>query len=304
MGLLNKIIFRFDDDFLPDEAVSEWVLHQQSPPPESGDPEVMAFVVKPLGSKAHRGILRRHAGPPFRTARRQSRRRLRQGGAHRDVWSRPGRPYPGRPDQGTHWGQNPWTPRAYSAALPGASKMHAELAKPVDDLVFFAGEAAGSGGIQRQSRRRLCLRRAAASRAVQASLAERRPPARAADRPESRRELRPRPPLKAHGASWRRRSSAACARRRQWKECDPSRATGGTGGDLFAFPLNNSQLTPRRPPLHSMLPLHSSPMSLMWLYDFRAGFCTWWWERCRLRTDRADRDPARFCPAGLATSIQ
>jgi hypothetical protein len=86
MGLLNKIIFRFDDDILPHEADSEWVLHQQSPPPETGEPEVMAFVVKPR-QQTHCWILRGHAGRPLREARRQGRRRLRQGGAHPDVWS-------------------------------------------------------------------------------------------------------------------------------------------------------------------------------------------------------------------------
>jgi monoamine oxidase len=43
----------------------------------------------------------------------------------------------------THWGQTPWALGAYSAALPGASKEHAAMAEPVDDRVFFAGEACG-----------------------------------------------------------------------------------------------------------------------------------------------------------------
>ena len=43
----------------------------------------------------------------------------------------------------TRWGQNPWSLGSYSAALPGASKMHTVMARPVADRVFFAGEACG-----------------------------------------------------------------------------------------------------------------------------------------------------------------
>jgi monoamine oxidase len=70
----------------------------------------------------------------------------------------------------THWGQNPWTLGAYSAALPGASRMHEELAKPVDDLVFFAGEAAGPVEYN-GSLASAYISGLQASRAVQASLA-------------------------------------------------------------------------------------------------------------------------------------
>lgn len=143
MGLLNKIVFRFDGEILPQEAISEWVLHQQSPAPESGDPEVMAFVVKPLGSNLIVGFYggsqaRRFEQLGDKAAVDYAKAALTQmyGAA---LVARI------RDDQTkvTHWGKNPWSLGAYSAALPGASKMHAELAKPVDDLVFFAGEAAG-----------------------------------------------------------------------------------------------------------------------------------------------------------------
>lgn len=39
------------------------------------------------------------------------------------------------------WGSDPWIKGAYSAALPGQGHQRAILAKPIDDRVFFAGEA-------------------------------------------------------------------------------------------------------------------------------------------------------------------
>ena len=41
----------------------------------------------------------------------------------------------------TRWAGNPWTRGAYSAALPGKYAARAEIARPVADRVFFAGEA-------------------------------------------------------------------------------------------------------------------------------------------------------------------
>jgi monoamine oxidase len=41
----------------------------------------------------------------------------------------------------SRWASNPWTRGAYSAALPGKYAARAEIAKPVADRVFFAGEA-------------------------------------------------------------------------------------------------------------------------------------------------------------------
>jgi len=41
----------------------------------------------------------------------------------------------------TDWAENPWTLGAYATAKPGHYNARAELAKPVADRVFFAGEA-------------------------------------------------------------------------------------------------------------------------------------------------------------------
>ena len=43
----------------------------------------------------------------------------------------------------TMWDRSPWTRGSYSAALPGRSPQRVELARPVADRVFFAGEACG-----------------------------------------------------------------------------------------------------------------------------------------------------------------
>ena len=41
----------------------------------------------------------------------------------------------------TTWQGDPWTLGAYSAARPGRAHQRAVLARPVDDRLFFAGEA-------------------------------------------------------------------------------------------------------------------------------------------------------------------
>ncbi len=41
----------------------------------------------------------------------------------------------------TAWGGDPWTLGSYSSALPGATHQRVELARPIDDVLFFAGEA-------------------------------------------------------------------------------------------------------------------------------------------------------------------
>ena len=41
----------------------------------------------------------------------------------------------------TAWQGDPWTLGSYSAAVPGAGHQRKELARPIDDVLFFAGEA-------------------------------------------------------------------------------------------------------------------------------------------------------------------
>ena len=48
----------------------------------------------------------------------------------------------------TGWADNPWTYGAYAAATPGHHGARAELAKPISDRLFFAGEAVAGPYIQ------------------------------------------------------------------------------------------------------------------------------------------------------------
>lgn len=41
----------------------------------------------------------------------------------------------------TAWGSDPWTKGSYSAALPGNGRQRGALGQPIDDRLFFAGEA-------------------------------------------------------------------------------------------------------------------------------------------------------------------
>ena len=44
----------------------------------------------------------------------------------------------------TAWEGDLWTLGSYSAATPGNAHQRVELAKPIDDRIFFAGEATSS----------------------------------------------------------------------------------------------------------------------------------------------------------------
>lgn len=170
MGLLNKIIFRFDGEVLPQAPVSEWVLHQQSPPPATGEPEVMAFVVKPVGSNLIVGFFGGSQAARFEKLGDKAAADYAKAALAQMYGPELVARIRNDETKATHWGQNPWTLGSYSAALPGASKMHAELAKPVDGLVFFAGEAAGPVEFN-GSLPAAYVSGLQASRAVQASLA-------------------------------------------------------------------------------------------------------------------------------------
>ena len=136
MGLLNKVILEFGSDVFPPGAVpNSWVLHDG---PGRDD---VAFVVKPFGAPA---AIAFYGGKRAweleklgdQVAIDDAKRRLKQMyGDHIEAAVRRTRV--------THWGRNPWTLGAYSAARPGQAGMRSVLAEPVADRVFFAGEACG-----------------------------------------------------------------------------------------------------------------------------------------------------------------
>jgi len=45
----------------------------------------------------------------------------------------------------TRWGEDPWAEGAYASARPGSGHQRAFLSKPIDDKLFFAGEACAGG---------------------------------------------------------------------------------------------------------------------------------------------------------------
>jgi monoamine oxidase len=45
----------------------------------------------------------------------------------------------------TAWKTDPWTRGSYSCALPGQAHQRVELARPIEDRLFFAGEATTVG---------------------------------------------------------------------------------------------------------------------------------------------------------------
>jgi monoamine oxidase len=171
MGVLNKVVLQFNGPILDSESASEWVLYMKTDAANADNREVMAFVIKPLGANIIVGFygatqarrfeklgdkvaidyakaaLTEMYGPKLMTNLRESATKV------------------------THWGQEPWTLGAYSAALPGASKMHAEMARPVADRVFFAGEACGPAEFN-GSLPAAFISGLRASRAVQESLAQ------------------------------------------------------------------------------------------------------------------------------------
>jgi monoamine oxidase len=63
----------------------------------------------------------------------------------------------------TGWAQNPWTRGAYTAAAPGKFAARAELARPLNEQVFFAGEALGGALVQTCAGAYLSGQRAAAA---------------------------------------------------------------------------------------------------------------------------------------------
>lgn len=143
MGVLNKVVFEFNGPILAQEPASEWVLYMRPGAPEAGEREVMAFVVKPLGANIIVGFYGAEQARHFEAIGDQAAIAYAKA-ALTDMYG--AKLIAGIREAATkvtHWGQNKWTLGAYSAALPGASEMHAQMARPVADRVFFAGEACG-----------------------------------------------------------------------------------------------------------------------------------------------------------------
>lgn len=132
MGVLNKVVVEFKTDIFGDTPDNSWVMW------DGPDRDNIAFVIKPLSAPIAVGFYGAKQARDYEKDDAAALAHVK--GALRQMYgprvdselSRTGL---------THWGSNPYTLGSYSAARPGGSKMHAVMAKPVDDRVFFAGEA-------------------------------------------------------------------------------------------------------------------------------------------------------------------
>jgi monoamine oxidase len=135
MGLLDKVVLEFKRDIFESEKPSTWVLYDG---PGTDD---IAFVVKPMGAPmavafygGKQAAAFEDQGETAATAHAKDALKKKYGARVESEFSH---------SAFTSWGKTQWTLGSYSAALPGASKMHAELARPIDGVLFFAGEACG-----------------------------------------------------------------------------------------------------------------------------------------------------------------
>lgn len=132
MGLLNKVVLEFKTDIFGDTPSNSWVMW------DGPGRDNVAFVIKPLDAPIAVGF---HGGQQARDFEKDDAAALAHvQGALRQM-------YGPRADSEllrtglTHWGSNPYSLGSYSAARPGGSRMHAVMAQPVGDRLFFAGEA-------------------------------------------------------------------------------------------------------------------------------------------------------------------
>lgn len=170
MGVLNKVVFQFDGPILEREHASEWVLYMRSNAPDVREREVMAFVIKPLGANIIVGFYGAQQARRFEALGDKAAIEYAEAALTEMYGSKLIGQIRAGATKVTHWGQNPWTLGAYSAALPGNSEMHAQMARPVSDRIFFAGEACGPSEFN-GSLPAAFVSGLQASRAVQQSLA-------------------------------------------------------------------------------------------------------------------------------------
>jgi monoamine oxidase len=133
MGLLDKVVIEFKKDVFGKTPPNSWVLHDG---PGKDD---LAFVVKPMGAPIAVAFYGAKQAAEFE----------REGDAAAIAHARealalmygPGIDAEFLKADATAWGKASWALGSYSAARPGMSRMHAELARPVGSVLFFAGEA-------------------------------------------------------------------------------------------------------------------------------------------------------------------
>lgn len=135
MGLLAKVALQFDGErfgFAPDQWLTYWVLNEMPA-------EACYFLTFPFGFDIMIGFVGGRFGWQLSAEGADGAVDFALGevvkmvgGKARDHFVR---------GYLTGWAQNPWTHGAYAAARPGHHGARADLAQPIGDRVFFAGEA-------------------------------------------------------------------------------------------------------------------------------------------------------------------
>ena len=135
MGLLAKVTLQFEGDqfgFVPNHWLTYWV-------PNEMPAEACYFLSFPFGFNIMIGFIGGQFGWQLSAEGTEAAVDFALnevvnmvGGKARDHFIK---------GHLTGWAENPWTYGAYAAATPGHHSARADLAKPIGDRVFFAGEA-------------------------------------------------------------------------------------------------------------------------------------------------------------------
>jgi len=135
MGLLAKVALQFDGErfgFAPNQWLTYWV-------PKEMPAEACYFLTFPFGFDIMVGFVGGRFGWQLSAKGTDAAVDFALG----EVVKMVGRQARDHFVRGylTGWAENPWTYGAYAAATPGHHSARADLAKPIGDRVFFAGEA-------------------------------------------------------------------------------------------------------------------------------------------------------------------
>ncbi len=135
MGLLAKVALQFDGErfgFVPNQWLTYWV-------PKEMPAEACYFLTFPFGFDIMIGFVGGRFGWQLSAQGVDAAVDFALGEVVKMVGSK-ARDHFVR-GYLTGWAKNPWTYGAYAAATPGHHSARADLAKPICDRVFFAGEA-------------------------------------------------------------------------------------------------------------------------------------------------------------------
>ncbi len=131
LGLADKLVMTVDAPDLPAGG------HLFGDPARDRDGELSSAPIRPASD---RGFFWRTSRSRTRKRRHGRFLRFRARRTRPPVRQRLRAPI-SRPLSETAWASDPWSRGAYSHALPGHADARATLAAPVDDRLFFAGEA-------------------------------------------------------------------------------------------------------------------------------------------------------------------